>query len=244
MPKTLLYENELLWNAMKESKYRDTLAKLREKFFTAEDNFDDLFLQSLNLSVDSVHAEAGTLWIYNRNETNRIHPKAVYGGKSLFDISLAPGEGVAGKVIEQCKPELIIDCQSDSRWAGKVDKNTGFQTRSMICVPLVKDKEAFGCIQIINKIDGGLFDNTDFEFVITLANELSDLFVKNKEKLLHFFNKKDLANSLYAFLCETDLDDLLESIKNGPRFSDAGKLKKASLCKDLKKIYKEFDVRK
>ena len=83
--------------------------------------------------------------------------------------TLSPGEGVAGKVIETAQSTIIPDCQKDPRWAGKVDKKTGFCTKTMICVPLCVDEMAFGSIQIINKVDGLPFDNLDLEFTEKLA---------------------------------------------------------------------------
>lgn len=61
-------------------------------------------------------------------------------------FSLLPGEGIAGKVIQTGKSEIISDCQKDPRWAGKADAKTGFRTESMICVPLSLKQIVFGVI--------------------------------------------------------------------------------------------------
>ena len=56
-------------------------------------------------------------------------------------------------MIQSGKSVIIQDCQADPRWAGRVDQKTGFQTKSMICVPLALEDVVFGCIQIITKTD-------------------------------------------------------------------------------------------
>ena len=47
----------------------------------------------------------------------------------------------------------------------------------MICVPLVSDGMVFGCIQLINKTDGSLFDEKDLAFELRMAEEISSQFV-------------------------------------------------------------------
>ena len=45
-------------------------------------------------------------------------------------MSLAEGEGIAGTVVKEGKTTVVKDCQSDARWAGRFDAETGFVTRS------------------------------------------------------------------------------------------------------------------
>ena len=78
-------------------------------------------------------------------------------------------------MIQSGKSVIIQDCQADPRWAGRVDQKTGFQTKSMICVPLALEDVVFGCIQIINKTDGVAFDDKDLNFAERLSAEISVL---------------------------------------------------------------------
>lgn len=171
-------EIESLWGAMKDVHYQRTLKSLKNSLRDAR-NLEASLSVSLDAIVEAVHAVSGTFWFYERYRDGRIYPKSVYGGGNLGGISLLPGEGIAGKVIEKGEPDIIEDCQSDPRWAGKADAKTGFRTESMICVPLIAGKEVFGCIQIINKLDGMQFDTSDLEFTLGLAENSSQLFQDN-----------------------------------------------------------------
>lgn len=158
-----------MWDALKDAKYRRTLEELSSVLEEKRSDFDAAMRGVLNIVSGTMHAEAGTLWQFSRQD-GLIRPKASYGGSDLADIYLVPGEGVAGQVIKNAVPEIISDCQKDARWAGKVDLNTEFCTRSMLCVPLCgSDGAAFGCIQLINKTDGYLFDEKDMQFAMQLA---------------------------------------------------------------------------
>ena len=130
---------------------------------------EDALRESLNQVVKAVGAEAGTVWTYNIRGDKRIYPSFWIGGADLTGMSLAAGEGIAGTVVEQGKTTVVKDCQSDPRWAGRFDEATGFVTRSMICVPLVNQYEVIGCIQIINKKDGTLYNDEDVSLCENLA---------------------------------------------------------------------------
>lgn len=124
---------------------------------------------SLGTVVRAVGAEAGTIWFYNKDGDGRIHPSFWIGGADLTGLSLAAGEGIAGAVVETGQTTVVKDCQSDPRWAGRFDAKTGFVTRSMVCVPLLNKYETIGCIQIINKLDGSLYNDADVELCENLA---------------------------------------------------------------------------
>ena len=170
-------ETDEIWNAMKDTKYRRTMQNLTKLITETKGDFNAALKVALNEVANAVHAEAGTLWFYNRNGDGLIRPRAVYSDVNMDDVYLLPGQGIAGKVIQEAKPEIITNCQEDKRWAKKVDSKTGFITKSMICVPLIAKGITFGCIQIINKIDGIPFDESDLEFVLDLSNTASNCFV-------------------------------------------------------------------
>lgn len=171
------FETMEIWDAMKQTKYNRTLEELRRVIRNAQGNLDEAISAVLNMTCSAVHAEAGTFWFYSRFGDGLIHPRAWNGGGDIGKQYLLPGEGIAGQVIETGEATMISNCQNDPRWAQKVDKDTGFVTQSMICVPLKAEGLTFGCIQLINKTDGNLFDEKDLAFELRLAEEISEQFV-------------------------------------------------------------------
>ncbi|WP_317855581.1 GAF domain-containing protein [Chakrabartyella piscis] len=171
-------EVESLWGAMKDVQYTRTLKLLKHSLRDAR-NLEASLSVSLDTIVEAVQAVSGTFWFYERYRDGRIYPKSVYGGGNLGNVSLLPGEGIAGGVILSGEATIVYDCQKDPRWQGKVDDKTGFKTESMICVPLVSQDNVFGCIQIINKKRNFYFDDSDLEFVKGLAQDSARLFEDN-----------------------------------------------------------------
>lgn len=139
------------------------------KLLQEAESLEDALRTSLSEVVKAVGAEAGTIWFYNSAGDRRIYPSFIIGGADLTGMSLAEGEGIAGQVVQSGKTTVVKDCQKDERWAGRFDEATGFVTKSMVCVPRINKYETIGCIQIINKKDGSLYDDADVALCEDLA---------------------------------------------------------------------------
>lgn len=159
------------------------------------ESLEEALRTSLGEVVKAVGAEAGTIWFYNSAGDRRIYPSFWIGGADLTGLSLAAGEGIAGTVVKEGKTTVVRDCQKDERWAGRFDEATGFVTRSMVCVPLVNKYEVIGCIQIINKKDGSLYDDADVELCENLAM-LTAIAIDGKGLNLGFAEEKKALISL------------------------------------------------
>jgi len=209
-----------LWEAMKDAKYRKTMAALNSVPVDENTDMADFMNAILDIVAKAVHAEVGTLWYYSKFADGRIHPKAQFGGSDLGDFSLAPGEGVAGNVIKSGEGTMIMDCQKDPRWSGKVDAGTGFITKSMICVPLKDGNQGFGCIQLINRTDGNLYDDKDLAFMNNLAREISAIFIRHsKDLFMGYFSAfdEDVSGFNVITVCETE-KDLLRAVLRMPAY--------------------------
>lgn len=159
------------------------------------ESLEDALRFALKQVVTAVGAEAGTIWFYNAKGDGKIYPSFWIGGADLTGLSLNFGEGIAGTVIESGKTTVVKDCQNDERWAGRFDETTGFVTKSMICVPLLNKYEVIGCIQIINKKDGSLYDNEDVKICENLAM-LTAIAVDSRGLNLGFTEEKPIILSL------------------------------------------------
>lgn len=167
-----------IWDAVKQTKYKRTFEQLHDIISNAKKDVDGAIVSTLNVVCNISHSEAGTFWFYDRSGDGLIRARAVYGGADLSNIRLMPGEGVAGKVIETGELSVVSDVDRNKNWTSKVDKKTNFSTKSMVCVPLKARDTVFGCIQLLNKVDGSYYDDNDIELVVNLATEISKLCLK------------------------------------------------------------------
>lgn len=68
----------------------------------------------------------------------------------LKGVRLKMGEGIAGVVAQTKKPIFIPEVCEDERFCQKVDDITGFDTRSIIALPLLVRGEVVGVFEVIN----------------------------------------------------------------------------------------------
>ncbi|MFQ6100225.1 MAG: GAF domain-containing protein [Anaerolineae bacterium] len=81
---------------------------------------------------------------------------------------LAMGQGIAGWVVQHGEPVLVLDVSRDTRWFGGFDEESGFTTRSILCVPLHAKGQIIGAIEVMNK-ENGTFDQEDLRLLTSLA---------------------------------------------------------------------------
>ncbi len=177
-----------------KANYAEVVWKIT-KLIQETQSLEEALRISLEEVVKAVYAETGTIWFYNREGDGKIYPSFWIGKTDLNGMSLNLGEGIAGFVIKEGKSIIIKDCQEDERWAGHFDKKTGFITKTMICVPLINECEAVGCIQIINKKDNSLYDEEDLDLCERLAIAIT-IVMENSNLNLAYINKKSVLVSL------------------------------------------------
>jgi diguanylate cyclase (GGDEF)-like protein len=90
--------------------------------------------------------------------------------ETVKDIRLQPGEGIAGTVAQTGKPIFIPDVSQDPRFAARVDTLTGFDTRSIIALPLLVRGEVIGVFEVINVEDEKFFREKYLPHLTILAD--------------------------------------------------------------------------
>ncbi|XP_050665693.1 dual 3',5'-cyclic-AMP and -GMP phosphodiesterase 11-like isoform X2 [Leptidea sinapis] len=82
--------------------------------------------------------------------------------EQLEEIRIPWGSGIVGYVAESGEPVNIPDAYKDERFNHDIDQQTGYKTRSLLCMP-IKDinGEVIGVAQVINKQNDGIFTPTD-----------------------------------------------------------------------------------
>jgi len=116
-----------------------------------------------------IPSEAWSLMMVDEEKQELVFEAAV--GAKARDVSavrLKIGEGVAGWVAQCGKPAIVNDAPRDPRFSPRVDTRTQFETRSILCAPLVSRGRTIGVLEIINK-QGGPFTRADLQLVLTLV---------------------------------------------------------------------------
>src|SRR3972149_263905 len=87
-------------------------------------------------------------------------------GRVLRQEKLNTRYGIAGQVARTGKPLIVNDVTRSEKFHKMIDDTTGFQTRSLICAPLMVQHKILGVLEAINKLDGTEFGEPELEAVI------------------------------------------------------------------------------
>jgi HD-GYP domain-containing protein (c-di-GMP phosphodiesterase class II) len=133
---------------------------------------DDIRQTAVGLATTCVGADAASLFLLDP-ETGELYFEAVTGekGQGLKQTRLQPGQGIAGWVARKGGPLLIDDVRSDKRFHHGIDEITGYETRSMIVVPVSSKERMLGVFQAINKLEG-FFTQDDLDMLETIAHQV------------------------------------------------------------------------
>ena len=131
----------------------------------------------LNLIMDYcnkvVGAEASTLFLHNKERNTLIFDVSTGVGKNfLTEKELSVNEGVAGWVFQNNKSTIVNDVVYDKRFCSNFDKDSGFQTRNILCVPIRVNAKAEGALEVINKIGNKPFNKNDECLLQILSNQV------------------------------------------------------------------------
>ena len=126
-------------------------------------NLEKLLALILDLAIKNLKAARGTIYLVDADR-NELWSK-VLKGKDLVEIRLPIGTGISGHVAKTGKTINLKDAWKDKRFFSGFDLRTGFQTKTMLCMPMRDRKnKIIGVFQILNKHDG-VFIKEDEHFL-------------------------------------------------------------------------------
>lgn len=130
----------------------------------------DLLRTILELSSRVVQSESASLLLVDPRTGELYFDVALGLGDKASALRLKSGQGIAGTVARDLKPEIINDARKDPRWSPSVDAQSGFTTRSILAVPMILKGRLIGVVEAINK-KAGDFNDDDLKTFEAFASQ-------------------------------------------------------------------------
>jgi GAF domain-containing protein len=132
---------------------------------------DELLAQIMASATELTGAETSSLLLLDE-EAGELTVEVATGapGEAVVREHVPAGQGIAGWVVEHGEAAVVDDPKSDPRFYGGIDEKTGFETRSILAVPMTTKERTIGVIEVINKREGG-FDERDTKVATALASQ-------------------------------------------------------------------------
>ena len=106
-------------------------------------------------------AERASLFLVER-ETQTLRLRVASDVPTHGEVRIPIGSGIAGAVAQSGGALRVDDAYSDPRFNRQVDAQSGFLTRSILCLPVKNRRgEVFAVAQLLNRRDGRPFEADD-----------------------------------------------------------------------------------
>ena len=176
-------------------------------------NLSEILWTIIKMTTDELGADRGSLFL-NDPISGELYSR-VAQGELTREIRILNTTGIAGAIFQSGTGEIIHDAYSDERFNNKIDEQTGYITKNIVCAPVRTVRgDLIGVIQILNK-KKGRFTKDDLEIVeaITLQAAVSLQNAQGVEEMDNTRKKEmeflDIVSDVTA---EIDLGSLLQRV--------------------------------
>jgi adenylate cyclase len=123
-------------------------------------------------TTEILHCDRGSFFVLDRDTGELFSMEA--SGAGMREIRFPLTAGLAGHCARLGEVVNVIDAHEDRRFNPEFDRQTGYRTRSVLCVPVTgRDGEVTGVTQAINKVGGGAFEEGDVELLKAIGAQIA-----------------------------------------------------------------------
>jgi GAF domain-containing protein len=153
-------------------RYIRALQDLQEtvQHFTPEQDILALLSETLACAMTLLDTTDGSLMLIDE-ETDELVFVLVHGvaGDTLVGQRFSRKQGIAGWAAEHAEPVIVNNVRTDTRFFPEIGERIGFETRSLVAMPLASRGRVLGVIEVINKRSGDKFTDDDANLLSILA---------------------------------------------------------------------------
>ena len=131
-------------------------------------DYEEILMELAGMGRNLVKADRCTVWVVD-NTRGELWTKVAHG---IDTIRIPIDSGIVGSAIASKEQMIINNVYDNVHFNAEVDKQTGYETRNMMVIPMFNSKNtSIGAFQVINKQEGE-FDDKDLKY-LTLAASYS-----------------------------------------------------------------------
>ncbi len=135
----------------------------------AFETLDEILHSLVEVTTRELKADRSTIFL-NDSETGELYSR-VAQGNFLREIRIMNNTGVAGHVFTSGEGLIVHNAYKDPRFNRAVDEETGYTTKTILCVPIRTIKgEIIGVAQVLNK-KTGRFTKADQKFLEAMTTQ-------------------------------------------------------------------------
>lgn len=180
---------------------------------SGRDSLSEIFDALVEMTSLAINCDRSSFFL-NDPATGELYSHAAQGIYRR-EIRLLNNEGVAGAVFQTGQSILVEDAYADARFNPRIDRETGYTTKTILCVPLRTAKgDIIGIAQALNKIGGSFTDRDRVLLEGIAAQSIVPLQSSQTVERMQKARAQELAflDIVADITSQLDLDQLLQRV--------------------------------
>lgn len=199
----------------------NTLIEINTLINSSYSDIDALLVYILESAMRLVKCESSSILLANKKD-NTLRFSVALGpkGSVVKDIPVVRSGSIAGWVAENNQSLIINDVINDPRFYSFVQKQTGYETRTMIAVPMRINNKCVGVIELLNKDGCQDFTQNDLEIIELMSNQAAvayqnaNFYLNAQNEIRDLHNAVNAGNDYHTMIAESPVIlDLLSVIE-------------------------------
>ena len=150
-------------------------------------DLDTLLNDIVRASADITHAEAASILLYDDTARQLYFQVATNIDEPTMRGLVVPlDKSIAGWIVTNRQSVRIDNAHEDERFYSDVEQSTGYETKSMLGIPLITKNKIVGVLEVVNK-KRGKFTDPD-ESMLTVLGAQAAVAIENAR----LFQQSDL----------------------------------------------------
>ena len=188
----------------------ETLRQIGNALSSSTFDTEKVLAYTMDMIRVIMNVEAGSLLLMEHNEL-KCEVAFNINMEPLREFRLKLGQGIAGYAATRGRTVVAQNAQQHPHFSSEFDRLTGFETKSILCAPLISQGKVIGVIEVLNKIDG-VFNNDDEHLLQSIATSVS-IAMENarlyKETLAMAENERSIRNVFQKFVPKEIVDRIV-----------------------------------
>ncbi|MHB8908949.1 MAG: GAF domain-containing protein [Syntrophales bacterium] len=212
-------KNSLSASVMKRDREMESVKQIGSILAASTFEREEVLRNTMEMIRTTMNVEAGALLLLEKDELAfkvafNMNPGANLDALQSLRIKL--GQGVSGYSAARGEPVVVRHTADSKQYTPDFDRHTGFQTRSVLCVPLISRGKVLGVIEILNKISGD-FNDSDLHLLqsiatsVTIALENSQLY---QETLSMAEHERGIRNMFQKFVPREIIEKIIHNAES------------------------------
>jgi adenylate cyclase len=190
----------------------ETLRQIGSALAASTFDMDKVMQHTMDMIQVIMDVEAGSLLLLDGDELEfKVAFNINVDVETLKGNRIKLGQGITGYSAARGEPIIVRNVKESSYFSRELDRVTGFETKSVLCVPLISQGRVLGVIEVLNKRLEE-FNNNDLQLLQSIATTVS-IAMENarlyRETLSMAENERGIRNMFQKFVPKEIVDKII-----------------------------------